>query len=597
MNIHNTLKEDRLIVANCSGFLGDRFSAAREMVRGGPIDVLTGDYLAELTMALLFRKKMKDPDGGYASTFLRQTEEIMGECLDRNIRIVSNAGGLNPRALAEKLEHMASGLGLRPKIAYIEGDNLIDGLNELQDKGETFTHQDRGVTLKEEGVNTITANAYLGGWGIATALAKGADIVIGGRIADAALVTGPAAWKFGWKENDWDKLAGAAVAGHIIECGPQATGGNYPFIEEVPSFRNVGFPIAEVFGDGSSVITKHPGTGGLVSVGTVTAQLLYEIREPTYLTPDVAVRFDSINISQQGPDRVLIEGTKGSPPPPTTKACLNNLGGYRNGIVVVVTGLDVEAKARIVEDALFESLGGKNQFEKVDVQLIRSDKPDPETNEEACANLKLSVMDPDPGKVGRAFSSKAIELVCASIPGFTVTAPPGDATPAIRHWPTVISRDHIRQTVFIEREQVTIDPVRPDPKAPEPKPAELSIPAQPGGKTVSVPFGRAFGARSGDKGGNANLGVWARSPQAFAFLRDFLTTHSLKELLPDMNDYEIERYELPNLLALNFYIKGLLGDGVAASVRSDPQAKTLGEYLRAKVIDIPQVIVGTEERN
>lgn len=595
MTIHKTLTNDRLIIANCSGFLGDRFSAAGEMVRGGPIDILTGDYLAELTMALLFRKKVKDPDSGYASTFLKQMEEIMGECLDRNIRIVSNAGGLNPEALAKKLQLIASELGIHPKIAHIEGDNLIDRLDELQEKGETFTHLDRGVTLKEAGVNTITANAYLGGWGIAAALAKGADVVVGGRIADAALTMGPAAWKFDWKENDWDKLAGAAVAGHVIECGPQATGGNYPFIEEVSSFTNVGFPIAEVFRDGSSVITKHPGTGGLVSVGTVTAQLLYEIREPIYLTPDVAVRFDSMDVSQQEPDRVLIKGVKGQPPPPTTKACLNNFGGYRNSVTVVVTGLDIEAKAGIVEEALFDSLGGKNQFEKVNVQLIRSDKPNPRTNEEACAHLKISVMDPDPNRVGRAFSSKVIELVCASIPGFTVTAPPGDATPTVRHWPALVSREHIPQRVFIEGKDLTIDPVKTDSDAPEPKPAEVAIPPRPEGKTVSLEFGRAFGARSGDKGGNANLGVWARTPEAYAFLRDFLTTEKLKELLPDMNAYNIERHQLPNLLALNFYLKGLLGEGVAASIRNDPQAKTLGEYLRAKVIDMPQVIVGTQE--
>ncbi|MBW2370655.1 MAG: DUF1446 domain-containing protein, partial [Deltaproteobacteria bacterium] len=345
MQNKQTLHEDKLVVANCSGFLGDRFEAAKQMVQGGPIDVLTGDYLAELTMAILSRKMAKNPDSGYASTFLRQMEEIMGECLDRNIRVVSNAGGLNPKALAGKLAQIARELGLHPKIAYIEGDNLMGRIEELQEKGESFIHMDKGIRLKEAGGQPISANAYLGGWGIAAALKKGADIVVGGRLADAALVMAPPAWKFGWKKDDWNALSGAAAAGHIIECGCQATGGNYSLIDEVPSYSDVGFPIAEIQRDGSCVITKHPNTGGLVSVGTVTAQLLYEIRGPAYLTPDVTARFDTVQISQLGKDRVEIRGAQGGPPPSTTKVCVNNVGGYSNTMTFLVAGLDVEKKA------------------------------------------------------------------------------------------------------------------------------------------------------------------------------------------------------------------------------------------------------------
>ena len=293
---------------------------------------------------------------------------------------------------------------------------------------------DKGIILKEAGGQPISANAYLGCWGIVDALNRGADIVVGGRLADAALVMGPPAWKFQWATSDWDKLAGAAVAGHIIECSAQATGGNYSFIEEVPSFSNVGFPIAEVYADGSSTITKHPGTGGLVSVGTVTAQLLYEVREPRYLTPDVAARFDTIDIRQEAPDRVRIEGVKGEPPTDSSKVCINNLGGYRNSMTIVLTGLDIEKKAEIVENALFESLGGKEAFSVADVQLIQSQKAEPEINEEAFAHLRLSVIDPDPKKVAQ-FSSKMVELALANIPGFTATAPPAKGTPAIMHWP------------------------------------------------------------------------------------------------------------------------------------------------------------------
>jgi hypothetical protein len=587
--MEDMLTKEKLIVANCSGFFGDRFSAAQEMVLGGPIHFLTGDYLAELTMAILLRKQFKDPDAGYVTTFLKQMEIVMGECLQRNIKVVSNAGGLNPASLARALEKVAAKLGLHPRIAYIEGDNLMPRLQELQDKGEPLTHMDKGISLKDAKAQTISANAYLGCWGIVEALNHGADIVVGGRIADAALVMGPAAWHFEWGKSDWDALAGAAVAGHVIECSAQATGGNYSFIEEVPSFRNVGFPIAELERDGSSVITKHPGTGGLVSVGTVTAQLLYEVRDPRYLTPDVAARFDTIDISQEGADRVRIQSVKGEPPTHTTKVCINNLGGYRNGMTIILTGLDVEKKAQIVTEALFDSLGGEQQFAVVDVQLVRSEKEDPQTNEEAFAQLRISVMDPDPAKAA-LFSSKLVELALASIPGFTATTPPAKGIPAIVHWPALISNEHIQQHVFVDNREIVVTAVEQGKAFDAPPPQTRPIPPVPRGETVSRPFGELFATRSGDKGGNANLGVWAKTPDAFAFLRDYLSVERLKSLLKDLAGFEIERYELPNLLALNFYIKGLLGDGVAASLRSDPQAKTLGEYLRARIIEIPRTI-------
>ena len=581
---------DKLIIANCSGFLGDRFSAAREMVDGGPIDVLTGDYLAELTMAILFRQKLKDAALGYARPFLRQMEAVMGTCLERRIRVVSNAGGLNPRGLAEALQVLAEKLGLAPKIAFIEGDDLLPRLAELQDQGEAFVHLDKGVGLQEAGAQPISANAYIGGWAVTEALARGADIVVAGRLADAALVTGPAAWHFGWRREDWDRLAGAAVAGHIIECSAQATGGNYPFIEEIPSFHKVGFPIAEIHADGSAVITKHPGTGGRVSVGTVTAQLLYEIQSPSYLTPDVTARFDTVRLAAEGEDRVRVSGVQGAPPPATTKVCLNTLYGHRNSMTLVLTGLDIAAKARILEETVVEALGGREQYAVFDVQLVRSDQADPATNEEAFAYLRFGVMDPDPAKVAR-FSAAIVELALASIPGFTATAPPAKGTPAIQHWPAVVANRHIRPEVAIGDDRVSVEPLAGgEVEPPSPNATTAASPFTPTAETVQMPFGRLFGTRSGDKGGNANLGVWARSDAAYGFLRGFLTTERLAALLPDVAPYAIERYALPNLRALNFYIKGFLGEGVAASLKSDPQAKTLGEYLRVKSIPVPAAL-------
>ncbi len=580
---------NKLIIANCSGFYGDRLSAAKEMVQGGKIDVLTGDYLAELTMALLFRMRANDPDKGYVSTFLLQMEEIMGTCLDKGIKVVANAGGLNPAGLAKDLKKLSKTLGLNPSIAYIQGDDLMPSLSELQKSGESFKHLDKNIDLLESGLRPLTANAYLGGFGITKALELEADIVVGGRIADAALVSGPAAWKFNWKENDFNKLAGAYAAGHIIECGTQATGGNYSFMDEVPSHKNMGFPIVEMENNGSFTITKHDGTGGLVSKGTVTAQLLYEIREPTYLTPDVKVRFDTLNIEDLGNDRVKVFGVKGEPPTQTTKVCINTLYGFKNSMTIILTGLDITKKAKIVEDIVFNIIGGKEQFAKTDVILTKSKNSDPVTNDEAFSYLRISVMDKDKQKVGKIFSSAIIEAALSTIPGFTLTGPPSKETPAILHWPALISLKNINHELVMNDEVHKIKTQSFQQKVKhDDKPITSVSSVDKKTPHTQIAFGKLFATRSGDKGGNANLGVWAKDDKGFAFLNEYLTIDKLKELLPDISKFKIERYVLQNLFALNFYINGLLEDGVAASLRSDPQAKTLGEYLRVKTIEIPE---------
>ena len=344
---------DVLRIANCSGFYGDRMAAAREMVEGGPIDVLTGDYLAELTLMILLKDRLRDPDLGYARTFLRQLEEVAVACKERGIRIVVNAGGLNPAGCARAARALYDRLGVRAAVAHIEGDDLMPSLAALQARGEPFTHLDKRVPLSSLREPVLSANAYLGGWGIAAALERGADLVICPRVTDAALALGPAAWKFGWARDDWDRLAAGVVAGHVIECGAQCTGGNYSFFREVPGLEYPGFPVAEMYPDGSFVVTKHPGTGGLVSVGTVTAQLLYEIAGAEYPNPDVTARFDTIRLAQEGPDRVRVSGVRGEPPPPTTKICINHFGGYKNSMTFVLTGLDLEDKARLAEETFW----------------------------------------------------------------------------------------------------------------------------------------------------------------------------------------------------------------------------------------------------
>ncbi|MBI5506557.1 MAG: DUF1446 domain-containing protein, partial [Deltaproteobacteria bacterium] len=381
--------------------------------------------------------------------------------------------------------------------------------------------------------------------------------------------------------------AAGVVAGHIIECGAQCTGGNYSFFEEVPDLYHPGFPIAEMYADGSFVITKHQGSGGLVSVGTVTAQLLYEIAGYQYPNPDVTARFDTIKIAQEGPDRVRVSGIRGEPPPPTTKVCINYLGGFRNSMTFVLTGLDIEKKARLAEEAFWRLVGGREQFAETATTLRGTDRVDPASNEEAYALLTIAAKDPDPSKVGRAFSGKVIEMALSSYPGFTMTSLPSDASQFGVYWPALVSASAIDHRVVIDGKSSSVAAVVPPPVFDKPAPVPAMSGAIPAGPTREVPLGTICGARSGDKGGNANVGVWVRTREAYLWLESFLTVARLKELLVETRDLEVDRFALPNLLALNFVVKGLLGDGVAASLRSDPQAKTLGEYLRAKVVPIP----------
>ena len=578
---------EALRVANCSGFYGDRLAAAREMVEGGPIDVLTGDYLAELTLMILLKDKLKNPEQGFAKTFLRQLQDVAKTCSERNIKIVVNAGGLNPSGLARAADAVYEEAGIAAAVAYIEGDDLLPRLAELQAQGETLEHLDRGVPLSDLDAEVLSANAYLGGFGIVAALDRGADLVICPRVTDASVVVGPAAWKFGWARDDWDRLASAVVAGHIIECGTQCTGGNYAFFKEIQTIERPGFPIAEMYPDGSFVITKHPGTDGEVSVGTVTAQLLYEIGSTQYANPDVVARFDTIQLEQEGPDRVRVSGIRGEPAPPTTKLCINYMGGYKNSLTLMLPGLDIEDKARTAEESFWGFVGGRSQFQETSVQMRRGASDD----SEAFALLTIAARDPDDRKLSRSFWNAAIEMSLSNYPGFGMSSASRSATGITVYWPALVSSDKIDERVYVAGDVVRIPPPeRPASFDPIP-PAQVPAGEVPAGPTRIAPIGTVLGARSGDKGGNANVGFWARTPEAYLWMADFLTPERIQELYPEARDMRVERFELPNLLSVNFVIHGLLGEGVSASLRTDPQAKMLGEELRAARVPIPESLL------
>ncbi|MBM9459854.1 DUF1446 domain-containing protein [Nocardioides sp. zg-536] len=584
-----------LRIANCSGFYGDRLSALREQLEGsstGPdVDVVTGDYLAELTMLILGMDQLRDADLGYARTFVRQLEDTLGLALEKGVKIVSNAGGLNPAGLAAKVTELSDRLGLGAKVAHVTGDDL------------------RGHAGFD---GALSANAYLGGFGIAAALRHGADVVVTGRVTDAALVVGPAAAHHGWSPTEYDALAGAVVAGHIIECGTQATGGNFSGFRELfragaPMDRPLGFPIAEVAADGSSVITKHEGTGGAVTVDTVTAQLLYEVQSTRYLNPDVTTRLDSIVLRQAGPDRVQVSGVTGTAPPQQLKVAVNTLGGYRNQVELVLTGLDVEAKA----DWVRAQLDGAFTAAEVTWTQTPARTGDADTEEGASVLLRCTAKDPEPGPVGKAFTGPVVELALASYPGFHVTAPPAKPTPYGVYTPAYVERSEVTHVVVHHdgSREVVADPtefveqVAPEELDPGLGARPSPYPAPADTITRRMPLGTFLHARSGDKGGDANLGLWVKNDAATGattaaqyaarvqWLAKLMTPRKVRELIPEARDLDIDVYVLENLGAVNVVIHGLLGEGVASTTRFDPQAKALGEWVRARSVHIQDDLV------
>jgi hypothetical protein len=583
-------------VGNCSGFYGDRASAMADMARAGGIDVLTGDYLAEVTMLILGKARAKDPTKGYAATFLPHLDAALEYLVANRIRLVVNAGGLNPGGLAAATRDLIARRGHQLRVSHVDGDDVFGRLDALQQAGHPLPHLTSGERLTSWPHQPLTANAYLGGFGIARALDNGADIVITGRVADASLVVGAAAWWWAWTAHDYHALAGAVCAGHVIECGAQATGGNFSGFRAVADLTQPGFPIAEIAADGSSVITKHPGTGGAVTTDTVTAQLLYEIGEPAYLNPDVTAHLDTATLSDLDDDRVQIRGVQGSPPPPTTKVAITGIGGWENSVVFALTGTDLDAKAALVERSVRRYAESVDGIDVVALDRIGQAQPDPDTQNAGTELLRVAVQGTQQA-AGRAFSSRMVELGLSSYPGLYALGPPQPGSAFGVYWPALLDQSTLEHTVHHHHgtTEIVVPATAPDAEGAGAPPAEPSLApsasAPSSDELVVVSLGELVHARSGDKGGDANLGVWVRDPAAGEWLQSTLTVEELRRLLPETRQLAVSRYELPNLGAVNFVVQGLLGTGATSSLRLDAQAKALGEWLRSRSINVPRALL------
>jgi hypothetical protein len=586
-------------IGNCSGFYGDRASAMAEMARAGGIDVLTGDYLAEVTMLILGKARAKDSTKGYAATFLPQLDAALEHLVANGIRLVVNAGGLDPDGLAAATREMITRRGYHLRVSHIEGDDIFGRLGTVQQAGHSLAHLTTGEPLSSWPHQALTANAYLGGLGIARALNHGADIVITGRVADASVVVGAAAWWWSWTHADYDALAGAVAAGHVIECGPQATGGNFSGFRTIADLVQPGFPIAEIAADGSSVITKNAGTGGAVTPDTVTAQLLYEIGDPAYLNPDVIAHLDTAGLTDLGDDRVRISGVRGSAPPVTTKVAITGIGGWQNSVLLALTGANLDEKAALVEQSVDRYIGAIDGVDAVAVDRIGNARSDAESQNAGTELLRIAVQGTKEA-VGRAFSSQMVELALSSYPGMYSLGPPQPGSAFGVYWPALLDQAVLQHRVHhYDGASDTVAPGRAENGQAARRadaPLAQSVGAPCADELVLASLGDVVHARSGDKGGDANVGVWVRDRHAWEWLESTLTVDELRILLPETRDLPIVRYELPKLGAVNFLIRGLLGTGATSSLRLDAQAKALGEWLRARSTKVPRSFVAGAHR-
>ena len=591
---------ETLRVANASGYWGDDPGALAAQVRGGALDYVTLDFLAEITMVILQRQRARDPRLGYAYDFVAMLGPVLPEIVQRGIRVVANAGGVHVEACRDRIAEACRAQGLTPAIGMVSGDDLLPRLDQLMGAGVPLANLDDGRPLAAIRDRIVAANAYLGAWPIAEALGAGAEIVVTGRTTDAALTLGPLVHEFGWAWDDWDRLAAGTVAGHVLECGAQATGGNLTDWRKVAPL-DVGYPIAEVAADGRFVVTKHPGTGGRVSRATVTEQLLYEIGDPArYLTPDVSADFRSLEVIDEGRDRVAVGGARGTPPPDALKVTVVYRDGWRAVGLALLSGPDVRAKAERLAEMLWHRVGSAFVDRRADLVGYRScwgaAAPEIEPNEGV---FRAAVRDPDRGKVER-FAHAMLGLALQAPPGLGVFGGRPEVQEAYAYWPALVPRELVAPRIEVVRgESRIVRELTPAPpgasgagQALPPPPGLIDLP-EAGGSRVRVPLRRIAYARSGDKGDHANIGVAARSPHAFSFLRAALDAERVRRYFGDLCGGPVERYELPGLRALNFVLRHALGGGGTLSLRADHQGKTLAQALLSLELDVPESVLAT----
>ena len=580
--------KERIVIANASGFWGDEAAAVRRQIEGGRIDYLTGDYLAEITMIILARQMQKDPQAGYARDFVQSLSDMLGRIAEKGITVITNAGGMNPRACAEALEVQIAAQGLDLPVAVIDGDDLMPRLPEMLAGGCPFAHLDTGESMAGVADRVISANAYLGAQPIVAALSQGARIVVTGRTYDAASVVAPIVHEFGWSWEDYDRLAAGLLAGHLIECGAQSTGGNYSLWREVPSYTNMGYPLVEVLPDGTFYLTKHPGTGGLVNIRTAKEQILYEIGDPRlYMSPDVIADFTSFSIEAAGPDRVMIKGVRGQAPPPNLKVSVTYSAGYKVAAMLVVSGPDVLAKAQAFAEMFWERVGSDFDEKRTDFvgySACWGESAAPPTNPNEII-LRFAARDREKSPLVK-MSREIAGLILAGPPGVTVFGGRPQVQPAYGFWPALIPRHLVTARLLFKGCETLFN--CGDGRFHEP--VTIEFPSFPsvaaGGEKVRVPLSRVAHARSGDKGDLSNIGVAALDSMFYPELVRELTPERIADYFKTNVHGPVSRYRLDNIKALNFVLHHALDGGGTVSLLLDNQGKTLSQALLNMPVEI-----------
>lgn len=586
-------------IGNASGYWGDDPEALLRQVSGGPLDYVTMDFLAEITMVILQRQRARDPRAGFAYDVIEHLRLALPAIAERGVTVIVNAGGINPAGCAEAVAALCRDAGVSLPIGVVAGDDLLPRLDALEAAGAAFDHMDGERRYDEIRGRVVAANAYISARPVVEALRGGARIVVTGRTTDAALILAPLVHELGWAWDDWDRLAAGIAAGHLLECGAQVTGGNFTDWQRVPSMLDIGYPIAEVQPDGEFVVTKHPNTGGMVSTRTVTEQLLYEIGDPrAYQTPDVTADFASLQLSQDGPDRVRVSGARGLPAPPTLKVSMVYRNGYRAVGTVLLSGPNVIAKGERLAEMVWHRVGTDFADRRTDFIGLNACWGGAAANHEPNEVVfRIGVVDPDRAKLKR-FANHLLGFALQGPPGLGIFGGRPDVQEAFGFWPALVPRELVTATVAVDGSgpidvPLTLPPGRPA-REPDPVP-ELALPSgsRRRARASRVQLGTIAYARSGDKGDHANVGVAARSPEAYAFLRETLSAKRVHAFFRDTVHGPVDRFELPRLLAFNFFLRHALGGGGTLSLRVDHQGKTLAQGLLTLELDVPDDVLAS----